>query len=266
MFLLEKGSAKRIRIAIILMKESAVLLKTISPAKCFSIMCSKFSLVSVLLGLCVVSAANAQVLVYDNLSTAPTAGFGDFNANNPIFGDSLNLTQGGRLSVLGLTLFNPNNSDNPGSILTGSMVVKFYDNTVPYTGGALNNPLLGTAIVPWDFTGIGGLHPGFFAPNYVDLTSLNITLPQHILITQQFTETSGTSIRNGMALMSNPTTGTSPNNVFLSSAAISPALYNINGGVNPGQVGYQIQVVPEPGAFALTGLAASALLIVRRRK
>lgn len=216
--------------------------------------------------LCLALSAQAQILVYNNLSTPPTAGFGDLNANNPIFGDSLNLTQGGQLGALGLTLFNPNNPDNPGSILTGSMVVRFYDNTVPYTGGVLNNPLIGTATVTWNFTGLGGLQPGFFAPNYYDLTSLNINLPQHILITQQFTQTSGTSIRNGAALLSNPTTGTSPNTVFLNSAAISPNLYNISGGINPGQFGYQIQVVPEPGTFALASLAVSALLIIRRRK
>lgn len=45
-------------------------------------------------GLCLALSVKAQT-VYENLSTAPTAGFGDFNANNPIFGDSLNLTQGG---------------------------------------------------------------------------------------------------------------------------------------------------------------------------
>jgi len=243
-----------------------VLLKSISSANQFSMMRPKVPLVSVLLGLCLVFAAKAQTLVYDNLQTAPTAGFGDLNSNNPIFGDSLNLTQGGKLSVLGLTLFNPNNPDNLGSILTGSMVVKFYDNTVPYAGGALNNPLLGTATVTWDFTGIGGLQPGFFAPNSYNLTSLNINLPLHILVTQQFTETSGTSIRNGIALMSNPTTGTSPNSVFLSSAAISPNLYNINGGLNPGQIGFHIELVPEPTALALAALGACALLVFRRRK
>jgi len=225
---------------------------------------SKVFLVSLL---CLVLNAKAQILVYDNLSTPPTAGFGDLSSNNPIFGDSLNLTQGGQLGVLGLTLYNPNNPDNLGTVLlAGTMVVKFYDNTVPYAGGTLNNPLLGTATVTWDFTGIGGLQPGFFAPNSYNLASLNINLPQHILITQQFTETSGTSIRNGIALMSNPTTGTSPNSVFLSSAAISPNLYNINGGLNPGQIGFHIELVPEPGSIALACLAASGLVVFRRRK
>lgn len=239
---------------------------TTSPAKHFSIMRSKVFLASFLSILCLVLTAKAQILVYDNLSTPPTAGFGDLSSNNPIFGDSLNLTRSGQLSVLGLTLYNPNNPDNLGSILTGSMLIKFYDNTVPYTGGTLNNPLLGTATVTWDFTGIGGLLPGYFAPNSYNLTSSNINLPQHILVTQQFTQTSGTSIRNGIALLSNPTTGTSPNSVFLSSAAISPNLYNINGGLNPGQIGFHIELVPEPGSIAFACLAASALLIIRRRK
>lgn len=209
-----------------------------------------------------VPSGRAQGVVYDNLATAPTAGFGDLNANNPIFGDTLNLTQGGSLSGVGVTLFNPNNADNLGSILTGSMVIKFYDNTVPYAGGALNNPLLGSATVTWDFTGIGGLQPGFYAPNFFDLTSLNINLPQHILVTQQFTQTSGTSIRNGAALLSNPTAGTSPNNVYLRSSAIPEGLYPVAG--NPSQFGYQIQLVPEPSAFAFAGF--TTLLLLRRRK
>jgi hypothetical protein len=222
------------------------------------------SIVLLISTVCLVLSAQAQVLVYDNLSTAPTAGFGDLNANNPIFGDSLNLTQGGRLSVVGLTLFNPNNSDNLGSILTGSMVIKFYDNTVPYSGGPLNNPLLGSATVTWDFTAFGGLKPGFYAPNFYDLTSLNIDLPQHILVTQQFTETSGTSIRNGLALLSNPTTGTSPNTVYIKASDISEGLYPVSN--NPGQFGFQIQIVPEPGALAFAGLAFTSFLILRRRK
>lgn len=225
----------------------------------------KFLLVSFFSSLCLMLSAQAQILAYDNLSTAPTRGFGDLNANNLIIGDSLNLTQGGHLSALGLTLFNPSDIDNLGTVLfTGTMVVKFYDNTVPYTSGVLNNPLLGTATLNWDFTPIGGLHPGQFSPNYYNLTSLNINLPQHILITQQFTETLGTSIRNGAALYGNPTIGSSPDNIYIKASDISEGLYPVFGFA--AQFGYQIQVVPEPGTFALVGLAASSLLIVRRRK
>src|SRR5260370_5821236 len=163
------------------MKESFALMKRTLSVRRSSSARSKLWLISLLSGLCLVLAAKAQIRVYDNLSTAPTRGFGDLNANNLIIGDSLNLTQGGHLSALGLTLFNPTNSDNAGSILTGTMVVKFYDNTVPYVGGVLNNPLLGTATLTSDFTGFGGLHPRQFSPTYYDLTSLNIILPQNIL-------------------------------------------------------------------------------------
>jgi hypothetical protein len=239
-------------------------MKTFSHARPISTISSKVLLVSVLLGLCLGLSANAQIAVYDNLSTAPTRGFGDLNANNLIVGDTLNLTQGGQLSVLGLTLFNPNNTDNTGSILTGTMVVKFYDNTVPYVSGVLNNPLLGSATINWDFTGIGGLNPGFFSPNYYNLTNLNIYLPQHILVTQQFTQTSGTAIRNGAALYSDPTIGSSPNTFYIKASDISEGLYPVF--ANPAQLGLQIQVVPEPGTFALVSLAASTLLIVRRRR
>jgi hypothetical protein len=128
----------------------------------------------------------------------------------------------------------------------------------------LNNPLLGTATVTWDFTGLGGLTPQHFSPNYYNLTSLNINLTQHILITQQFTETSGTSIRNGVAIYSNPTTGSSPNTLYLNSSADPEGLYTLV--PYSGQFGYQIQIVPEPGTFALASLAASALLIFHRRK
>ena len=247
------------------MKESFALLKRALSARRFPSAHSKLWLISLLSGLCMVLAAKAQNLVYDNLSTAPTRGFGDLNANNPIFGDSLNLTQGGRLSALGLTLFNPNDVDNLGTVLfTGTMVVKFYDNTVPYLGGVLNNPLLGSATLTWDFTGFGGLHPGQFSPNYYNLTSLNINLPQHILVTQQFTQTSGTSIRNGAALYGNPTIGSSPDNIYIKASDINEGLYPVGGFA--AQFGYQIQVVPEPATFALVGLAAAALLIIRRRK
>src|SRR5215467_12317510 len=131
---------------IIIMKESFTLMKWTFSATRSPSARSKLWLISLLSAFCLVLAAKAQIVVYDNLSTAPTRGFGDLNVNNLVLGDSLNLTQGGHLSALGLTLFNPNDLDNLGTVLfAGTMVVKFYDNTVPYLGGVLNNPLLGSA-------------------------------------------------------------------------------------------------------------------------
>jgi len=215
------------------------------------------------------SAASSQAatVAYDNLGTNPTAGYTDLNTNNPIFGDALNLTAGGTLATFGLSLFNSSSGGNTGSILTGTTVVKFYDNTVPYSGGTLTDPLLGTASINWDFIASGGLAPGFFTTSITDLSAFNIVLPQNIFVTQQFTENSGASTRNGIVLFGNPTVGSSPANVYIKSSATPEGLYSFSN--NPNQFGYQVQVqtalAPEPSTLLLAGLAA-ALLISRRRK
>lgn len=188
------------------------------------------------------TASQAQTIVYDNLSTTPTLGYGEANANNLILGDSLNLTQGGMLSIFGATVYNSTSGGNTGLIQMGTMYVSFYDNTVPYSSGALTNPLLGSAALNWDFTGGGGLPPGYYTTATFDLSSLNIALPQNILVTQEFVETSGNSTVNGGALLSNPVVGSSPNTFYLNSSATPEGLRTIAG--NPGQFGYQIQVTP----------------------
>lgn len=221
-----------------------------------------------LAGLCLALTTHAQTVVYENLTGSPLAGYSEPNANNPIFGDALNLTQGGHLANVGLTLFNSNSGGNTGSILTGNMTLNIYNNTVPYAGGSLStsDPLIASVNLTWDFTDGGGLAPGFFSTGTFDLTSLNINVPQNIFVTQQFTETTGTSTRNGVVLFPDPTIGSSPANVYISSSATAEGLYTFS--ANPNQFGYHIdlQVVPEPTAVALAGLGASALLILRRRK
>jgi hypothetical protein len=212
--------------------------------------------------LMVISSAQAQSIVYDNLSTSATAGYSEANANNPIFGDALNLTSGGQLTIFGCSLYNSTSGGNAGSITNGTMVVNFYDNTVAYAGGAITGALLGTASLPWDFSGSGGLVAGFYTTDTFDLTSLNITLTQNILVTQQFTETVGNSTRNGVVLFGDPTTGSSPATVFISSSATAAGLYTFSG--NPGQFAYQVQVVPEPSTLALAGLGMAALMSFRR--
>src|SRR5687767_2928403 len=84
-------------------------------------------------------AAQAQVVTYENLETGAIAGYSEAMANNPIFGDALNMTQGGQLSSVGFSLFNSTSGGNTGSILAGTMVIKFYDNSTPYGGGLLSN-------------------------------------------------------------------------------------------------------------------------------
>jgi len=208
--------------------------------------------------------SEASILGYDNLSTGATAGFSDYNTNNPVYGDSLTLAQSGVLDTLSLSLFNSTSGGNTGSILTGNMVVKFYDNTTAYAGGPITGTLLGSATLLWDFTSGGGLPAGYYSTSTFDLSALNISLGQNILITQSFTESTGTSTRNGIVLFNNATTGSSPNTIYLKSGIYAEGLYTLTG--NPGQIGYTITLVPEPTSVALAGLAAAALLIFRRRK
>jgi len=197
-------------------------------------------------------AVQAQTVVYDNLSTTATAGYSQPNVDLPVFGDSLTLAQPGVLTWFSASLYNSTSGGNSGSILTGTMEIKFYDNTVPYTGGAIANPLLATGIMPWDFTADGGLPAGYYATDEVDFSFLNVYLPQEVLVTQQFTMTDGTSTRNGLTLFSDPVTGSSPDTVYISSSTTPPDLYTFGG--NPGQFGYRIEVVPEPTPYLAAGL------------
>jgi hypothetical protein len=226
-----------------------------------------------LLGITAVAVATlssqAQLVVYNSADQSAIAGYSDLNSNNPIFGDALNLLQGGPLSMVGLTLYNSGSGGNTGSILTGSMVIKFYDNSNPYTGSgslAAHDPLLGSATVTWDFTGGGGLPVGFFSIGTFDLTALHINLPQDIFITQQFTETTGTSTRNGVVLFGDATVGSSPNNVYINATGTAEGLYTFGGAAANSQFGYHVEVVPEPSILTLAGLAGALGLVLCRRK
>jgi hypothetical protein len=164
-----------------------------------------------------------------------------------------------------MSFYNSSSGGNTGSILAGTVTINIYDNTTAYAGGALSSdPLLGTATATVNFG--SGLAPGFFSTASFDLSALNINVPQNIFITQQFTETSGTSLRNGVVLFNNPTIGSSPASVYINSGATPEGLYTFGGG-NPNQFGYHVEVVvaPEPSTLALAGLAV-AVLVFRRRK
>jgi hypothetical protein len=212
-----------------------------------------------LLGLAV--SAQAQVIVYDNLGGTALAGYSEVNTNNPVFGDALDLTSGGRISNFGFTVFNSSSGGNTGSILTADVQVNFRDNTVPYGGGVLSGTLLGSVTISLNFG--TGLPAGFFSTVSADLSSLNIVVPSHIFVTQQLTQTSGSSLRNGIVLFSTPSVGSSPNSVYLKSNTTSEGLYTFNG-LNNNDLGYHLEIVPEPATLAILGIGAVAFL--RRRK
>jgi hypothetical protein len=175
---------------------------------------------------------------YDNLATGTVAGYSEANANSPVFGDSLILSQTGRITTFGATLYNSAAGGNSGTIMAGTMQVKFYDNSVPYSAGALNLPLLGTVNLNWDLTSSGGLAPSFYLAGTFDLTAANIVLPTQVFVTQKFTQTSGHSTRNGLLFYSDPIVGSSPTTCYIKSSATAEGLYAVSGG----QFGYSIQV------------------------
>ena len=222
--------------------------------------------VAALVGL---SATQAQVIVYDTVTPNPSAGYGEVNDNNPIFGDALNLSQAGQLQQLRFDLFNTTTGGNSGTIQTGSMDIEIYDNTIPYTGGSLSgsNPLLASLNFNLDFSGGGGLPAGFFTRITTnDLTSFGIDLPQNIFITQQFTEIDGDSISNGTVLSgTNSAFGSSPANVYISSDATPEDLYTFGGG-NLNQFAFEVSVIPAAVPEPATWLGASLVggLIVSR--
>jgi hypothetical protein len=187
-------------------------------------------------------------------------------ANNPIFGDALNMTQGGKLSSVGFSLFNSTTAGNTGSILAGTIVIKFYDNSTPYVSGLLSSlPLLGTATLNLDYSS-DPLPAGFYLTDAFDISALNIIVPQNIFVTQEFTMTSGTSTRNGIVAFSNPTVGTSPATFYIKSSATPEGLYGFTG--NPNQFGYHIEVtmVPEPSSLALVAMGGLGAVMLRRRR
>lgn len=213
------------------------------------------------------TSAPAPMVVYDNLSTSPTAAHSELNINKPVFGDSLSLSHGGLLAEIGLSMYNSSAGGNTGVITAGVMQVDFYDNSVPYTGGTLANPLLGTASMPLDLSGLtgGGLSPGWYLTAAFNVSPLNIVLPSEVLVTQAFTQTAGTSTRNGIVLFLDAVIGSSPSTVYLKSSATAEGLYVFSN--NPGQFGYRIVVVPEPTPLVAAGLllAFAGICGYRRR-
>src|SRR3954447_10894140 len=119
--------------------------------------------------LCVPGGAFAQVVVYDTNSpgTLIVATSSEPFANNPVFGDSLVLSQGGLLKSVGFSVFNGSN----GTIQAGTATIRIFDNTSPYASGdlAATHPLLATLTTDIDFTTLpfGGLPAAFVATESV---------------------------------------------------------------------------------------------------
>jgi hypothetical protein len=198
----------------------------------------------------------APMTVYDNMSGSPIGAYAQQTVNNAVFGDALTLAHAGTLNTLTLTLYN--SPASTGSVEAGNMLVNFYDNSTPYTGGTIANPVLGSVSFAIDFAP-GGLSRGLGARITEDLSAYNISLTTEILITQQFEMTSGSAEWLGVLRFPDPTTGSSPDTVYIASSTVSAGLYSFSTTV--AQFGYTL-TIPEPSA-ALAG--GSLLLLLRRR-
>src|SRR5438132_7308374 len=129
------------------------------------------------------SAANARAQtvfnVYDNTGNGSgstvIAGYSEPAINSPFFGDALNLNRAGTLQTFGASVFNSTGGGNTSPILTATDTITIYDNTVPYSGGTLSNPVIATFNVSLNFP--TGLNPGFFTIYQSNVASMNIFVP-----------------------------------------------------------------------------------------
>jgi hypothetical protein len=216
-----------------------------------------------LTALCMPGSLRAQIIVYDTNSPITIASTSSEPfANNPVFGDSLVLLQGGLLKSVGFSVLN----GSSGTILTGTATLRIYDNTTPYSSGnlAATHPLVGTVPANLDFTTLpfGGLPSGFVAARTVDASALNLTIPQDVLITEEFVQTSGTSTAWGTVYKNDSGVGSSPTTVYRKSTVTAEGLY----AGSTGQYAFAVTLaVPEPGTFALCGFAVGCGWLTRRR-
>lgn len=185
----------------------------------------------------------STITVYDN-----TTILGATSSTNLAFvwGDNAMMTSGGTLEDFALTIFN--SASSAGTLLTATVLVDYYDNTVPaspvWVGGF-------NGTVSW----AGGLGLGFYSVvSWTGLSTLStpIELPANVVVTQQITAKTGAANRLGIIRAYPPTVGT------------SPAGYYQNGTWTTTEGAYyKIGIIPEPTSLALLGLGALTLL--RRR-
>lgn len=223
-----------------------------------------------------VSSQESDVVVFNNVTSTAVTGFTRAKTENPTYGAALTLApnpiaNGGparKLQELYFSIFNSTTGGNTGVITGGTITFNIYDNTTPYSGsGAITNPLVGTVSAVLDYSAPADQLPaGFYLTDgLIGLNSLNILMPDNVLVTQTFAPSStSTSTRNGYVSFAPDLVGSSGTTVYIQSSVLAAGYYNL--GTSPNFVdatpGFAL-VVPEPTSIAALSLGG---LVLRRRR
>ncbi len=218
-----------------------------------------------LIALAAVVGSAQATLVYDNIG-APSglSGATTDAQTNAIWGDQVTLASTGKLDTFKMGLFNSSFGGNTGSLLTAVINIKFYNlGSTPYTSGVLGAPLIGQFNGTVDFG--TGLNPDFYSIiSFTGLASLNLTLTQNVMITQQVTSFTGGTNRLGVMTYSTETVGSSFGaDKFYRKNSSAEGLIGFNSPTS-NKLAYQVGIVPEPATLTILALGAAAL--IRRRR
>jgi hypothetical protein len=208
--------------------------------------------------------SRAATIAYDTTGGTAAAGISSTDLTG-LYGDRVTLTQTGILDTFRFSFFN-SATGNTGSVIAGTTTLTFYDATA-YSGSGALPAAIGS------FTHNSNFGSGLSAGSFTDisvtgLSTLNIVLPQNVLVTQRFTQTSGTSTRYGTVINNTaPSVGSSGNTIFISNSA-NPAGYYPVGAFTNANLRYQIGIVPvpEPAGLAAVGVLAVAAGALGRRR
>lgn len=210
--------------------------------------------------------------VYSNVtnfsgSAAVNGGATSTAVGTQVLMDDVHMTAGG---VLARFEFSVANTDPTGAAINARVRIRMFD-----TAGAGGGPGTLTGFA-FSFAPIT-FNPGvslFFS----DFTANNITLPQNLWVGTFFDGAGGATAsvaqlnELGVGLFNPVDVGTSADKDFLTTAAGAPAsnpagtIRNSPFGGNPvANYGYEMNLTPEPGTWAVLGLGAIALLRRRRK-
>jgi hypothetical protein len=242
-----------------------------------------------LAGACILVASavlSEAQLAFNNVSTPLFSAFSTSSSPNTFMGDGYNLAPG-TTSITGFDIYPVNVS---GTSFTGLKINIFVWGNVN-TSGTVNatTPAFGNLLATYTLTSAGNFATGFYfpfegatpgvTPGISLATPLAVPSTQ-VGITFNYQGTTDgvnySSFQNLTSIISSnaPTTGSEVFNGYYRNAGtptetdgnFTSALRSLGGLGSFQSLALRIYTVPEPSAFALAGLGASALLAFRRRK